>query len=73
MKDSGITLAIGMLLGLGISIVLIIAPLCTEHRNLREAAVSAGVARFHPQTGKFEFIKSDISDKKSLTPVEDRL
>lgn len=74
MKESDfVSFVVGIVSGILIAIIMLVAPLCVQDRELRKEAVSVGVARFHPQTGKFEFIKSDISDKKRLTPPTDRL
>tara|TARA_R110000751_G_C13664561_1_gene469560 strand:+ start:275 stop:529 length:255 start_codon:yes stop_codon:yes gene_type:complete len=84
MKDNSFALFLyGILTGGFACVVLIVFPLCNEYKEMQNDAVSAGVARFNPQTSKFEFIqrqgrdenpkKSPIPGEKNLTQVEDLL
>tara|TARA_R110000824_G_scaffold103417_4_gene245725 strand:- start:26332 stop:26604 length:273 start_codon:yes stop_codon:yes gene_type:complete len=90
MKDNSLaTFLSGTLMGFGICLVIVVSPIVGEYKQYKADAVSAGVARFNPQTSKFEFIqrqwsadnsvgiknpkKSPIPGEKNLTQVEDLL
>jgi hypothetical protein len=72
-----VSFTLGIMVGILITSFIIVPPLYKESSRLRSQAVSAGVARFNPQTSKFEFIqqvlKTPIPGEKNLTQVEDLL
>lgn len=52
-----ITFIIGLLMGSGVMLIIAVSPLIKITNKLKSDAINADVARYHPETGLFEFIQ----------------